>query len=60
MTDMEAALAECDVVPSDEDILWQKIAGKHGVVRSTLTHKHRGEPRSREEAGLARRNLSPQ
>ena len=57
---MEAALAECDAVPSGEDIPWQKIADKHGVVRSTLTRKHRGETRSREEADLARCNLSPQ
>lgn len=47
MTSMEAALAKCDAIPSDKDIPWQTIADKHGVVRLTLTRKHRGNALTR-------------
>ena len=56
---MKEALAECDAVPSDEGIPWSKIADKHGVVRSTLSRKHRGETRSRKEVSTSQRNLQP-
>jgi hypothetical protein len=57
---MEEALAECDTYGSDKKIPWTRIAENHGVVRSTLTRKHRGETRSVHDAHLALRNLSPQ
>ena len=57
---MEEALAECNAYKPDKKIPWTKIAEKHGVVRSTLTRKHRRETRSVHDAHLAQRNLSPQ
>jgi transposase-like protein len=50
---LEEALKECDTFVSEDDIPWSKIADKHGVVRSTLTRKWRGETRSREEQAVA-------
>jgi hypothetical protein len=60
MTGIKEALAECDSVPSSDKILWQKIANKHGVVRSTLTRRHCRETRSREEVLILQQNLQPQ
>jgi hypothetical protein len=60
MTGIKEALAECDSIPSGEKIPWQNIADKHGVVRSTLTRRHRHETRSREEVSTSQRNLQPQ
>ena len=57
---MDEALAECDTYGPGEKIPWTKIADKHGVVRSTLTRKWRGETRSVKDAHLAQQNLSPQ
>jgi proline dehydrogenase len=57
---MEEVLAECDAYGPDEKDPWTKIAEKRGVVRSTLTRKHRRETRSVRDAHLAQRNLSPQ
>jgi hypothetical protein len=57
---LEEALKECDTFVSEDNIPWSKIAEKHGVVRSTLTRKWRGETRSREEEGIARRALTLQ
>lgn len=55
---LEEALAACDTYASKDDIPWTKIAEKHGVVRSTLTRKWRGQTRSREES-IARQKLNP-
>ena len=60
MTGLKEAFAECNSYECEDDIPWQKTADKHGVVRSTLTRKYRGQTASREEAGLARRTLPPQ
>ena len=57
---LEEALAECDTFASEEDIPWSKIAEKHGVVRSTLTRKWRGETQSREEKAIAQQKLTLQ
>jgi hypothetical protein len=57
---LEEALKECDTFVSEDDIPWSKIADKHGVVRSTLTRKWRGETRSREEQAVAQQKLTPQ
>lgn len=43
MTGIEEALKEVERVPSGDEIPWQKIADKHGVVRSTLTRNATGE-----------------
>ena len=59
MTGLEA-LEEFHSYECEDDIPWQKTADKHGVVRSTLTHKYRGQTTSREEASLARRKIPPQ
>ena len=59
MTGIKEALAECDAVPSDEEIPWLKIADKHGVVRLTLSRKHRRETRSRKEVLTLQQNLQP-
>jgi hypothetical protein len=46
------ALTKCDTFGSRCEILWSKIAEKHGVVPSTLTRTWRGQTRSRaEESG---------
>jgi alkylated DNA nucleotide flippase Atl1 len=60
MTGIEEALAECDSIPSGDKTPWQRIADKHGVVRSTLTRRHRRETRSREEVSTSQQNLQPQ
>jgi hypothetical protein len=60
MTGITEALAECDSIPSGDKIPWQEIADKHGVVRSTLTRRHRRETRSRKEVLTSQRNLQPQ
>ena len=60
MTGINEALAECDSIPSGDKIPWQKIADKHGVVRSTLTRRHRRETRSRDEVSTSQQNLQPQ
>ena len=60
MTGIEEALAECDSIPSGDKTPWQRIADKHGVVRSTLTRRHRRETRSREEVSTSQRNLQPE
>jgi hypothetical protein len=57
---LNEALAECDTFASRDEIPWSKIAEKHGVVRSTLTRKWRGETRSREAESIARQKLTPQ
>jgi len=56
----EKAPKECDTFVSEDNIPWSKIAEKHGVVRSTLTRKWRGETRSREEQAVAQQKLTPQ
>ncbi|KAH7343088.1 hypothetical protein BKA66DRAFT_34881 [Pyrenochaeta sp. MPI-SDFR-AT-0127] len=53
MTGIEEALKEVERIPSGDEIPWQKIADKHGVVRSTLTRNATGETRPQEEAALA-------
>jgi hypothetical protein len=60
MTGIKEALAECNSVPSGDKIPWQKIADKHGVIRSTLTRRHRRETRSREEVSTSQQNLQLQ
>jgi transposase-like protein len=57
---LEEALSECDTFVSEDDMPWSKIADKHGVVRSTLTRKWRGETRSREEQAVAQQKLTLQ
>jgi transposase-like protein len=57
---LEEALKECDTFVSKDDIPWSKIADKHGVVRSTLTRKWRGETRSQEEQAVAQQKLTLQ
>jgi hypothetical protein len=60
MTGIEEALADCDSITSGDKIPWQRIAEKHGVVRLTLTRRHRRETRSREEVSTSQQNLQPQ
>jgi hypothetical protein len=60
MTGIKEALAECDSTSSGDKIPGQKIADKHGVLRSTLTRRYRRETRSREEVSTSQRNLQPQ
>ena len=60
MAAIDDALAEADTYATGEKIPWQKIANKHGVVRSTLTRRHRAETRSREDQAIAQQNLNPQ
>ena len=57
---LKEALTECDTFASEEDIPWSKIAEKHGVVRSTLTRKWRGETQSRKEKATAQQKLTLQ
>ncbi|KAJ8112467.1 hypothetical protein OPT61_g5173 [Boeremia exigua] len=57
---LEKALLECGTFASEEDIPWRRLAKKHGVVRSTLTRKWRGETRSREEKAIAQQKLTLQ
>ncbi|KAF1924574.1 uncharacterized protein M421DRAFT_424711 [Didymella exigua CBS 183.55] len=60
MTGITEALAECDSVPSDDKIPWQKIADRHGVVRSTLTRRHCRETCSWKEVSTSQQNLQPE
>ncbi|KAJ8115208.1 hypothetical protein OPT61_g3090 [Boeremia exigua] len=57
---IEAALAEADAADARNELCYATIAKKHGVDRSTLSRRHRGIIKSREEADLTRRHLSPQ
>ena len=60
MAAIDDALAEADTYTSGDKIPWQKIANKHGVVRSTLTRRHRAETRSREDQAIVQQKLNPQ
>lgn len=58
MTGIKETLADIDKVPSDDEIPWQRIADKHGIVRSTLMHDATGETHLQEEATTAQQELS--
>jgi hypothetical protein len=60
MTGINEARAEIENIPSGDEIPWQKIADKHGVVRSTLTRNVIGETRPQEDWTIAQRKLSPE
>jgi len=42
MAKLEAALAEIDNLNPEEELVYTKIAEKHGVSRTTLSRVHRG------------------
>jgi hypothetical protein len=58
MTGIDEAVAEAKSTPLGEKIRCTKIAGKHGVVRSTLTRKVERDTRSHYEDAVTRQNLS--
>jgi hypothetical protein len=59
MTGINEARAEVETIPSEDEIPWQRIADKHGVVRSTLTRNVTGETRPQEDWTIAQRKLNP-
>lgn len=60
MTGIDEALAECDTYGSSEKIPWSEIATKHGVVRSTLTRRYKGETQPHASKIINQQHLNPQ
>lgn len=58
VTGIEDAIDECGNYSLSGEIPWQKIADKHGVVRSTLTRRHMNMTRSRADRALEQRAIS--
>ena len=57
---LELALAEIAQLGPCEKIPYTKIAKKYGVVRSTLTRRHQGNTRPREEVSAEQQTINPQ
>jgi hypothetical protein len=57
---LELALAEIAQLNPCEKVPYTRIAKKYGVVRSTLTRRHRAETRPRNEVSTEQQNLNPQ
>lgn len=57
---LEAALGELAAVNPGEDICYSKIAKKYGVVRSTLTRRHKAVSTSKTTKNISQQKLNPQ
>jgi hypothetical protein len=60
MSPIEAALAAIEALEPGEKLSYTKIAREHGVHRSTLSRRHRGQTASRTAIIAERQNLHPQ
>ena len=57
---LQLALTEIAQLSPCEKIPYTRIAKKHGVVRSTLTRRHQGNTRPRDEVSADQQNINPQ
>jgi hypothetical protein len=55
---LKLALAEIAQLSPCEKIPYTQIAKKHSVVRSTLTRRHQGNTRPREEVSAKQQNIN--
>ena len=60
MSSIEAALAAMASLGPEEEISYTEITKTHGVDRSTLSRRHRGQTASRTASAEECRNLHPQ
>lgn len=60
MKPIEAALKDLEALKPDEQFSYTEIAKKHGVLRSTLSQRHRAETQPHTAKAVSQQRLTPQ